>query len=175
MDGMRITEFGTDMAQVDSTDVHHVLAAGRLRRLQRIDEPANRGILDRVDPALEMVVKRADQNRHDRERMFLAQHVLQPDHLKLDRVLGSVHELVFEELLARRRGDPVHILPIRRCNAQRGLKVFQRQCEVTPAILVRDAQNDEGVSLGILGQLFVSPSVNGSAPTKIDMRADHSP
>src|SRR5271157_5696692 len=40
---------------------------------------------------------------------------------------------------------------------------------------MRDPQNQEGVDVGLLGQLSVRPRVNGPAPAEVDVRAEHSP
>ncbi len=122
-----------------------------------------------------MIVERPDQDRHDRERPLLAKHILKPYHLELDRMFRPVHQFVVEQLRTGGRGDPFHVLPIGPHDAQRGLKVFQGQRKVMPAVLMRDPQNQEGVDVGLLGQLSVRPRVNGPAPAEVDVRAEHSP
>ncbi len=115
---------------------------------------------DRVDPTLHQVVKRPDQNRHNRKVAPTAQQILQEDDLKLDGMFGPMRQLVLEKVAARQRGDPIDIGPIGRHQAQGRLEIFARQRKPPPAILMGHAQDNEGVGVGILDEFFVGPGVN---------------
>ena len=100
LDRRRVAELGPDVAEVDPADISDPLAARRFGDAKRLHEPAYVGISDRVDPLFHQIVKRPDQDRHDRELTPASQNVLEEDDLKLDRMLRSVRELVVEEIAA---------------------------------------------------------------------------
>ena len=128
------------------------------------------GIIDRVDPALHQVVKRPDQNRHDRKLPALAQQVLQENNLKFDRMLGAMRQLIVEIITAAECRDPVDVSSIGRHEAQRRLEIFGGQRKPPLAVLMRHAQNHEDIGLGVFDELLVRPGVNRSPAVKVDMR-----
>ena len=90
VDRMRIAKFRPDVAQVDATDIGDSLSVSKLGGSQRLDESVYFWVLDGIDSALHQVVKRADQNWHDRKVAFGSQKVLKKHDLKLDRVFGTM-------------------------------------------------------------------------------------
>ena len=132
-------------------------------------------VLDRVGPLLHQVVERADQDRHDRKRPPAPEQVLEEDGLELDRVLGPVAQLVLEQVGAGLRGDPIDVGAVGRDQPERRREVLAGQREPIAAILVRHAQDHEGVGVGLLDQLLVGPGVDRAAAVEVDVRAEDAP
>ena len=163
------------MAQVDPADVGHLLAAGRLRRLQGLDEPPHLGILDRVDPALQEVVERADQDRHDRERPLLAQHILKEDHLELDRMLGPVHQLVVEQLCTGGRGDSLDVVPIGAARRPAGSRSPCRSARTDGGSTDARPPGSRRCRRRTARPAPCTTRCRRARPAEVDVRAEHAP
>ena len=147
-----IAELRPDVTEIDAADEDDVLAAGPFHRFQCLDERADLGVIDGVDPTLHTIMKRSDQNRHDQELAIASQYMLEKDGLELDGMLTAVNQLVVEELSPCGPGNLLHIVAIGPHEPQRRFEVFEGQRESAAAILMSDPQNYECVDAWLLRQ-----------------------
>ena len=163
IDRAGVAELGPDMAQVDPPDIGDRLAARRLGNAQRLDEAAH--LADRQSGRSRAPSGRetnqpgsARSKTRDGRRADIAER--QPETRSNARSDATARRQKSRGRRARRsdrhRAGRSGPSPGR-------VEIFACQSKPSPAVLVSDTQDDEGVGVGVLDELFVRPGIDRAA------------